>query len=60
MFILVSGTTKLHVEVEELVARFVGKEAAILFGMGYVTNLVLIPCLIGKVYLPPCILAIDY
>jgi 7-keto-8-aminopelargonate synthetase-like enzyme len=31
------------------VARFVGKPAAILFGMGYVTNSAIIPCLVGKV-----------
>jgi serine palmitoyltransferase len=42
------GTTKLHTELEELVARFVGKPAAILFGMGYVTNSAIIPCLVGK------------
>ncbi|NP_001355941.1 serine palmitoyltransferase 2 [Zea mays] len=42
------GTTKLHNELEELAARFVGKPAAILFGMGYVTNSAIIPCLIGK------------
>ncbi|KAL5204419.1 hypothetical protein ABZP36_009290 [Zizania latifolia] len=42
------GTTKLHTELEELVARFVGKPSAILFGMGYVTNSAIIPCLVGK------------
>ncbi|XP_020397335.2 long chain base biosynthesis protein 2a [Zea mays] len=42
------GTTKFHNELEELPARFVGKLAAILFGMGYVTNSAIIPCLIGK------------
>ncbi|ONM17989.1 Long chain base biosynthesis protein 2a [Zea mays] len=42
------GTTKLHNELEELPARFVGKPAAILFGMCYVTNSAIIPCLIGK------------
>ncbi|RWW10341.1 hypothetical protein BHE74_00001585 [Ensete ventricosum] len=42
-------TTNLHTELEELVARFVGKPAAILFGMGYVTNSAIIPALIGKV-----------
>ncbi|KAF0897359.1 hypothetical protein E2562_036351 [Oryza meyeriana var. granulata] len=42
------GTTILHTELEELVARFVGKPAAILFGMGYVTNSAIIPCLAGK------------
>ena len=46
---LASGTTKLHTELEELVARFVGKPAALLFGMGYVTNSAIIPVLIGKV-----------
>jgi 7-keto-8-aminopelargonate synthetase-like enzyme len=44
-----SGTTKLHTELEELVARFVGKPAAILFGMGYVTNSAIIPALVSKV-----------
>jgi len=43
------GNTKLHTELEELVARFVGKPAAIIFGMGYVTNSAIIPALIGKV-----------
>lgn len=42
------GTTKLHAELEELVARFVRKPAAILFGMGYATNSAIIPSLIGK------------
>ncbi|KAG8090803.1 hypothetical protein GUJ93_ZPchr0011g28397 [Zizania palustris] len=42
------GTTKLHTELEELVARFVGKPSAVLFGMGYVTNSAIIPCLVGK------------
>ncbi|KAK1311167.1 Long chain base biosynthesis protein 2a [Acorus calamus] len=32
----------------ELVARFVGKPAAITFGMGYVTNSAIIPVLMGK------------
>ncbi|KAG8078973.1 hypothetical protein GUJ93_ZPchr0007g4597 [Zizania palustris] len=31
-----------------MVARFVGKPAAILFGMGYATNSAIIPALIGK------------
>ncbi|RWV88448.1 hypothetical protein GW17_00049460 [Ensete ventricosum] len=43
-------TTNLHTELEELVARFVGKPAAILFGMGYVTNSAIIPALMGKAY----------
>ncbi|RZS19340.1 hypothetical protein BHM03_00051724 [Ensete ventricosum] len=44
-----AGTTKLHIELEELVARFVGKPAAITFGMGYVTNSSIIPALVGEV-----------
>ncbi|XP_022774198.1 long chain base biosynthesis protein 2a-like [Durio zibethinus] len=42
------GTTVLHNELEEYVARFVGKPAAIVFGMGYVTNSAILPALIGK------------
>ncbi|KAG6511681.1 long chain base biosynthesis protein 2a-like [Zingiber officinale] len=42
------GTTDLHTELEELVARFVGKPAAVTFGMGYATNSTIIPALIGK------------
>lgn len=42
------GTTTLHTELEECVAKFVGKPAALVFGMGYVTNSAIIPILIGK------------
>ncbi|CAA6663996.1 unnamed protein product [Spirodela intermedia] len=42
------GTTKLHIELEELVARFVGKPASLVFGMGYVTNSAIIPVIMGK------------
>jgi hypothetical protein len=42
------GTTSLHVETEQLVARYVGKEAAMIFGMGFGTNSTGIPTLIGK------------
>jgi hypothetical protein len=42
------GTTSAHVELEELVARFVGKEAAITYGMGFATNSASIPALLGK------------
>ncbi|KAG5234313.1 long chain base biosynthesis protein [Salix suchowensis] len=42
------GTTTLHNELEECVANFVGKPAAIVFGMGYVTNSAILPVLIGK------------
>ncbi|KAF6137989.1 hypothetical protein GIB67_041862 [Kingdonia uniflora] len=43
-----SGTTILHTELEECVARFVGKPAALVFGMGYVTNSAILPVLVGK------------
>ncbi|XP_071701879.1 long chain base biosynthesis protein 2a-like [Rutidosis leptorrhynchoides] len=42
------GTTALHTELEEVVADFVGKPAAIVTGMGYVTNSAILPVLIGK------------
>ncbi|XP_071693222.1 long chain base biosynthesis protein 2a-like [Rutidosis leptorrhynchoides] len=42
------GTTKLHTELEQVVADFVGKPAAIVTGMGYVTNSAILPVLIGK------------
>ena len=46
---LPSGTTVLHNKLEKYVANFVGKPAAIVFGMGYVTNSSVLPVLIGKV-----------
>ena len=39
----------MHVELEECVAKYVGKHSAIVFGMGYATNSFIIPVLIGKV-----------
>eukprot|EP00899_Mesostigma_viride_P014635 jgi/Mesvir1/23172/Mv22644-RA.2 len=41
-------TTDLLLDFERLVARYVGKEAAIVFGMGFATNSANIPMLIGK------------
>lgn len=43
------GTTDLHNELEECVARYVRKPAALVFGMGYVTNSAILPVLMGKV-----------
>nr|GMC88884.1 long chain base biosynthesis protein 2A-like [Ipomoea batatas] len=43
-----AGTVSLHTELEECVANFVGKPAAIVFGMGYATNSTVLPALIGK------------
>ena len=42
------GTSDLHVEAEELIARFVGKESAMVFSMGFGTNATSFPALIGK------------
>ncbi|KAG5393724.1 hypothetical protein IGI04_023687 [Brassica rapa subsp. trilocularis] len=43
-----AGTTSVHVELEECVAKYVRKHSAIVFGMGYATNSFIIPVLIGK------------
>ncbi|GJY32291.1 long chain base biosynthesis protein 2a [Tanacetum coccineum] len=42
------GTTSLHAELEEVVANFVGKPAALVTGMGYATNSAILPVLVGK------------
>merc|ERR1719198_1519369 len=42
-----AGTTVLHRELEDMVAKFVGKEAAFVFNMGYGTNSTGIPALMG-------------
>ncbi|KAL4880109.1 pyridoxal phosphate-dependent transferase [Aspergillus karnatakaensis] len=39
-------TSKLLVEVEDQIARLVGKEAAIVFSIGFSTNSTIIPCLV--------------
>lgn len=43
-----SGTTDLALEVEREVARFVGKPAAMVFSMGYVTNAGSFPALVSR------------
>ena len=45
----ISGNLNIHRELEELVAEFVGCEAAMTFGMGFATNSMNIPILMGKV-----------
>jgi len=42
------GTTKLHDEVEKLVAEFLDTEDCMIFGMGFGTNSTGIPALVGK------------
>lgn len=44
-----TGTNVLHLELEELIAKFVGKPAAMVYGMGFATNSSTIPTLVGKV-----------
>lgn len=43
-----SGTSDLHVDVEKQVAEFVGKDAATIYSMGFVTNATVFPALVGK------------
>jgi len=42
----------LQSKLEKLVAEFVGVESAIVFGMGFATNSMNIPALVGKVLIP--------
>uniref|UniRef100_A0ABM5GP46 Serine palmitoyltransferase 3 isoform X2 n=1 Tax=Pogona vitticeps TaxID=103695 RepID=A0ABM5GP46_9SAUR len=42
------GNLDKHVELENLVAQFLGVEASMAFGMGYATNSMNIPALVGK------------
>lgn len=43
-----SGTLPLHEELEQTIARFTKSEAAIVFSSGYVTNLAVVPALVGR------------
>ncbi|MBM7854729.1 8-amino-7-oxononanoate synthase [Desulfohalotomaculum tongense] len=45
---LVVGTSALHEEVEEALARFQGRESALLFSSGYCANLGVIQALVGR------------
>ena len=47
------GTSTLHQELEKLTAEFLHVEDAIVFGMGFATNALNIPCLIG----PECLVS---
>ncbi|CAF0814943.1 unnamed protein product [Brachionus calyciflorus] len=42
------GTLKCHLELENLLADFLGVEASVTFGMGFATNALNIPTLVGK------------
>ena len=43
------GNLDIQAELESLVAKFIGVEAAITFGMGFATNSMNIPILVSKV-----------
>ena len=43
-----AGQTQLHAEAEELVAEYMGQEAAMIFGMGFATNTATLPVLCGR------------
>ena len=45
---LLGGTLDLHLELEDAISRFHGRNAAIVYSSGYVTNLATISTLIGK------------
>jgi 8-amino-7-oxononanoate synthase len=45
---VLAGTTRLHVELEETIARFKGADAALALSSGYVTNLGTIAALLGR------------
>lgn len=49
MSVCISGNLDRHEELEKLVARFLGVESAMAFGMGFATNSMNMPALVGKV-----------
>lgn len=47
--LFITGSFDKHVELEKTVAQFLGVESALTFGMGFATNSMNIPALVGKV-----------
>lgn len=47
--LFITGNFDKHIELENTVAQFLGVEAALAFGMGFATNSMNIPALVGKV-----------
>lgn len=43
-----NGTLDIHIELEERLAQFVGKEAAVLFSTGFQVNIGVLSCLTGR------------
>ena len=50
-----AGTTRLHLDLERELAAFLGKPAALCFGMGFATNSAVLPVLAG----PGCLVVSD-
>ena len=48
-FLPFSGYLDVHKELDDLVAEYIGAEAAITFPMGFATNSMNMPCLVSKV-----------
>jgi len=49
VYFLFSGTLSQHRKLEALLSKFLGTEDAIAFGMGFATNALNIPSIVGKV-----------
>jgi serine palmitoyltransferase len=49
LFCVASGTLIQHRKLESLLSKFLGTDDAIAFGMGFATNALNIPTLVGKV-----------
>lgn len=47
-FHIYSGTLEIHNELEDLVCKFLNKEAVIVFGMGFATNSLNVPALVDE------------
>ena len=45
---LLNGTLDLHVRLEERIAEFLGREAAVIFATGFQVNLGVLSCLLGR------------
>nr|XP_020483858.2 serine palmitoyltransferase 2-like [Labrus bergylta] len=46
--LFLAGNLSIHEELEQLVAEFLGVESSMIFGMGFATNSMNIPALVGK------------
>lgn len=49
VYLMITGNLDIHVKLETLVAKFLGVESAMTFGMGFATNSMNLPIFLGKV-----------